>query len=66
MITIAVTGLGDIAPIHLNALKGITGVTVKAVCDIDESRRSVCPGVPFYTDYQEMLDSCRKRYSCVL
>jgi len=63
VITVAVTGLGDIAPIHFDALKNIPGVVVKAVCDIDESRRSVCPGVPFYTDYQEMLE--REKPDCV-
>lgn len=52
----AVIGLGDISSIHIRAIEENPGITLAAVCDIDESRRSQAPeGVPFYTDYKELI-----------
>lgn len=57
MKTAAVLGLGDISLIHLAAIQANPGVTLVAVCDIDESRKEQAPeNVPFYTDYREMID----------
>ena len=54
----AVIGLGDISGIHLAAIAKNPEITLAAVCDIDESKREGAPaGVPFYTDYQEILDT---------
>ncbi len=53
----AVIGLGDISGIHLAAIAKNPEITLAAVCDIDESKREGAPaGVPFYTDYQEMVE----------
>ena len=53
----AVIGLGDISRIHLAAIAKNPEITLAAVCDIDESKREGAPaGVPFYTDYQEMVE----------
>lgn len=52
----AVIGLGDISGIHITALQANPEITLAAVCDIDESRKEQAPeGVPFYTDYKEMI-----------
>lgn len=52
----AVIGLGDISGIHLTAIEKNPEIVLAAVCDIDEKKRVQAPaGVPFYTDYQEML-----------
>lgn len=52
----AVIGLGDISPIHLAAIADNPGIELCAVCDIDPEARQRAPeGVPFYTDYEEML-----------
>lgn len=53
----AVIGLGDISIIHLMAIQDNPEITLAAVCDIDEEKRSAAPeGVPFYTDYKEMIE----------
>ena len=53
----AVIGLGDISGIHLAAIAKNPEITLAAVCDIDVSKREGAPaGVPFYTDYQEMVE----------
>lgn len=52
----AVIGLGTIAPIHLGAIARNSRIHLVGVCDIDESTRRIAPdGVPFYTDYKEMI-----------
>ena len=52
----AVIGLGDISPIHLAAIAGNPDIELCAVCDIDPEAGQRAPeGVPFYTDYEEML-----------
>lgn len=63
----AVIGLGDIAPIHLAAITANPEITLGALCDTDPEKRAMCeekyPGVPFYTDYQEMVRA--ERPDCV-
>ena len=52
----AVIGLGTIAPIHLEAIARNPQIQLAGVCDTDESARRLAPeGVPFYTDYKEMI-----------
>lgn len=52
----AVIGLGDISGTHIKGIQGNPRIVLAAVCDIDESRREAAPeGVPFYTDYKEMI-----------
>lgn len=60
----AVIGLGDISQVHLAAIAQNPGIELAAVCDIDESARARAPqGVPFYTDYVEMIE--REKPDCV-
>lgn len=52
----AVIGLGDISMIHIMAIQENPEIILAAVCDIDEERKTAAPeGVPFYTDYKEMV-----------
>lgn len=52
-----VIGLGDISMIHIAGITQNPNIELAAVCDIDESRREAAPaGVPFYTDYKEMIE----------
>lgn len=52
----AIIGLGDIAGIHIRAIEANPDIVLAAVCDTDEGRREAAPaGVPFYTDFQEMI-----------
>lgn len=52
----AIIGMGVISSIHLAAIESNPGITLAAVCDTDESRRSSAPAnVPFYTDYKTMI-----------
>lgn len=52
----AIIGMGVISYIHLAAIQSNSNITLVAVCDIDESRRSAAPtNVPFYTDYRTMI-----------
>jgi len=55
MLKAAVIGLGDISKIHLSVIQESSNVELKAVCDIDKSLENEVPEVPFYTDYEEML-----------
>lgn len=52
----AVIGLGDISSIHLAAIAGNPEIELCAVCDIaSEAEKRAPEGVPFFTDYKEML-----------
>ncbi len=52
----AIIGMGVISPIHIAAIQGNPQITLAAVCDTEESKRSDAPsGVPFYTDYKAMI-----------
>ncbi len=52
----AIIGMGVISSTHLAAIQANPRITLAAVCDIDESKRSAAPlGVPFYTDFRTMI-----------
>ncbi len=54
----AVIGLGDISSIHMMCIQNNPDITLAAVCDTDEKRREQAPeGVPFYTDYCDMISN---------
>lgn len=56
----AIIGLGTIAPIHLDAIARNAGIKLVGVCDVDESTRALAPeGVPFFTDYKDMIAAVR-------
>lgn len=56
----AVIGLGAIVPIHLDAIARNPEIQLVGVCDIDESTRKMAPeGIPFYTDYKEMITAIK-------
>lgn len=53
----AVIGLGDISMIHIMAIQENPEIALAAVCDIDEgARKKELEGIPFYTDYKEMIE----------
>ena len=56
MIRTGIIGMGDIAPIHIEALNKTQNVNIVATCDIDESKRGVLKEAAFYTDYKEMIE----------
>ena len=60
---VAVIGLGEIAKVHVPILTKLETVELCAVCDLREERRNLAPGVPFYTDYKEMLE--KEKPDCV-
>lgn len=52
----AIIGMGTIAPIHLASIQNNPQITLVGVCDIDEKKREEAPeGIPFFTDYREMI-----------
>ena len=52
----AIIGLGDISFIHIRGVLDNPEIELAAVCDIDEAAKAQAPeGVPFYTDYKEMI-----------
>lgn len=60
----AIIGLGDIYPIHLSAIEKNHNITLCAVCDIDQAKRTLAPeGIPFYTDYKEM--AIKEKPDCI-
>jgi UDP-N-acetyl-2-amino-2-deoxyglucuronate dehydrogenase len=55
----AIVGCGRIAKKHIEALMDLDNAELSAVCDIDEAkakRYGEQLGIPFYTDYHEMLE----------
>lgn len=55
MLRVAIIGLGDISPIHSTAINDSGRAKLVAVCDVDESKKSGYPEIPFYTDVKTML-----------
>lgn len=49
MINVGVIGTGYIGPIHLEALRRVEGVRIKAVCDINRRWPSRLPGNMIFT-----------------
>ena len=60
---VGIIGLGDISMIHLHAIKSSNNAELVAVCDIDETKRSLIENVNFYTDYIEMIQ--KEKLDCV-
>ncbi|MGP4042471.1 Gfo/Idh/MocA family protein [Gracilibacillus sp. D59] len=56
MLRVGIIGLGDISKIHIAAINESSYVELVAVCDIDTTLQSSFKEVPFYTDYQVMLE----------
>ncbi|SFL55559.1 Predicted dehydrogenase [Gracilibacillus orientalis] len=56
MLRVGIIGLGDISKIHKAAINENSHAELVAVCDIDTSLQSSFKEVPFYKDYQVMLD----------
>ena len=52
---VGIIGLGDISGIHINALRKLKNIEIRAVCDIDETLKSKYPEYNFYNDYKEMI-----------
>ena len=50
----AIIGLGFISQKHLDAIQDI-GDRLHIACDIDESKKQKIPGIPFFTDWREMM-----------
>lgn len=63
MLKVAIIGLGDISKIHIPAIQDSKKAELVATCDIDESLKDTVPAVPFYTDYEEMLE--KESLDCV-
>ncbi|MFC2949750.1 Gfo/Idh/MocA family protein [Virgibacillus sediminis] len=63
MLKVAVIGLGDISKIHIPAIEESPHAELTAVCDIEESLKNAVPGVPFYTNYEDMLE--KESLDCV-
>nr|WP_231710617.1 Gfo/Idh/MocA family oxidoreductase [Gracilibacillus suaedae] len=53
---VGIIGLGDISKIHLAAINENAHAELTAACDIDPLLENSVKGVPFFTDYQAMLD----------
>ena len=56
---VVIIGLGKIARYHIAALEATPQYVVCGVCDIDPHAvaRAECPDVPFYTNYEQLLDT---------
>lgn len=54
-IKFAIIGLGRIGPRHASHILKHPKGLLSAVCDIDESKRSLFPDTPFFTNYKELL-----------
>ena len=53
---VAVIGVGVIGNVHLEILQDM-GVSLVAICDIDEEKTAKYPSITAYTDYKYMLDT---------
>ena len=63
MIRTAIIGMGTIFDIHFQQLQLLQQVEICGVCDIQEEKRAKAPGIPFYTDYKQML--AQEKPDCV-
>lgn len=63
MIRTAIIGMGTIFDIHFQQLQQLQQVEICGVCDIQEEKRAKAPGIPFYTDYKQML--AQEKPDCV-
>ncbi|WP_316245018.1 Gfo/Idh/MocA family protein [Gracilibacillus massiliensis] len=56
MLKVAIIGLGDISNIHLPAIQQNENAQLVAICDIVKHVSNKVKKVPFYSDYQVMMD----------
>ncbi|PRY82227.1 Gfo/Idh/MocA family protein [Alkalibacterium olivapovliticus] len=52
---VGIIGLGDVSPIHIQAIEMSEHAELVAACDTDPSLKSVVEGTPFYSNFKEML-----------
>lgn len=57
MLNVAVIGLGAVSNVHIPAIHTSKSAQLVAVCDSNESLEKEIPDVPFYTDYETMLEN---------
>jgi predicted dehydrogenase len=61
VLSAAVIGYGNIAPVHLASLRRLPGVRIAAICDDAPSRQAAAkadhPDVAVYADYKRMLST---------
>ena len=56
ILKVGLVGLGAVSGAHLRAIERQGGLArLAAVCDIDRSKSAKTPGIPFYTELEEML-----------
>jgi UDP-N-acetyl-2-amino-2-deoxyglucuronate dehydrogenase len=56
----AVIGLGTVSAVHLSAISENPEIELVGVCDIQPAKRKQAPeGVPFFTDYKEMIQKTK-------
>lgn len=55
MLRAAIIGLGTVSSVHYAGIKQAQNGELVAVCDIDETLKTVYPDLPFYTDVETML-----------
>jgi len=53
MVKVALIGLGSMGQNHYRVLKGLSGIELTALCDIQQTREY---DEPFYTDIDDMLE----------
>lgn len=63
MLRIGVVGLGVISKKHIEAIQRLEFAELAAVCDIDPSKKNKVPGVPFFEDLEDMLQT--KELDCL-
>ncbi len=52
----AIIGMGVIYETHLSVIRQNPGIELVGVCDVKEEKRACAPeGVPFFTDWREMI-----------
>ena len=54
---VGIIGLGDVSPVHIQAIEMNEHAELTAVCDTDLTLASSIENVAFYTDYNEMLET---------
>ena len=55
-IRVGVVGLGRVGARRAECVKRHPDMELRAVCDVDAGRSSAWPGVPFSTDYHELIE----------
>jgi predicted dehydrogenase len=53
---VGIIGLGDVSPVHIQAVKSSEHAELAAVCDHKPELKTAVSDVPFYLDYKDMLE----------